>query len=419
VPAVKILMVGVSTRAFAASAASAGHRVVSVDYFADCDQALNVQALSLGRDFGLPLSTDGLVEAARKMLPGRESRQGFDGVVFCAGVENRPAMAGLVGSGKRLGNAPQAIRSGRDLKQVQAVLGSLGSPCGVALPETIFPGESLPSCLEDPRPHEKEAAHPGRGWLLKDLRRSGGMGVQVWDGARPIGWGQKRRSGARQVLQRVVPGTLASAVFLADGEHARVVGMSLQLAGLARLGARRFAWCGNLAPLVRPELQSRIESAAQALTRAFGLVGINGMDFIVRCGTPYLLEVNPRPCGSVELFERLYGWNAFDLHLCACRRDMPAPGSAGNPGLCWGKGILYARRDLTTPDTHGWPGRGVCDVPHPGEAIPCGSPVCSVLASAGSLAGCWRAIRTEVDRLELELYAAVSNDPPDPLPQGL
>ena len=46
---------------------------------------------------------------------------------------------------------------------------------------------------------------------------------------------------------------------------------------------------------------------ADAVTRDFGLVGLNGIDFIARAGVPWPIEVNPRYSASMELLERRCG----------------------------------------------------------------------------------------------------------------
>ena len=86
---------------------------------------------------------------------------------------------------------------------------------------------------------------------------------------------------------------------------------------------------------------------ADAVTREFGLVGLNGIDFIARDGVPWPIEVNPRYSASMELLERARGHVAV---RAACRT--PAP--AGFPRLrrararrVLGKAIVFARRDVT------------------------------------------------------------------------
>ena len=164
------------------------------------------------------------------------------------------------------------------------------------------------------------------------------------------------------MLQRFVEGDLASACFLADGRRARLLGLTRQYAGEPGLGAPPFAWCGNAAPWGTPELQGIVEQALAALVEGSGLRGLNGIDFIVQEGVPWLLEVNPRPPASFELFERLLEGNAFAWHVEACEGRLPDL-PALPPSPAWAKGILYARQDITVGDTRGWAYPGCCRHP--------------------------------------------------------
>ena len=43
--------------------------------------------------------------------------------------------------------------------------------------------------------------------------------------------------------------------------------------------------------------------------------------------------------------------------------------------------MLFATEDLRAPDTRAWTARGIRDVPHPGEPIAAGSPICTLVAT--------------------------------------
>src|SRR5204863_56293 len=70
-------------------------------------------------------------------------------------------------------------------------------------------------------------------------------------------------------------------------------------------------------------LLDRATLLAQTVTRAFGLVGVNGVDFVARRGLPWAIEVNPRYTAAMELVERAYGISMFDVHVRACRHSLP------------------------------------------------------------------------------------------------
>jgi predicted ATP-grasp superfamily ATP-dependent carboligase len=133
---------------------------------------------------------------------------------------------------------------------------------------------------------------------------------------------------------------------------------------------------------------------ASSLTRRFCLVGVNGLDVVIGrdpegVARPYLIEVNPRFSGSMELAERAFGVNVFSLHLEGLAGRLPQASVAGRaPDGCAGKGIVYARRPVVAPDTDPWLAGGVRDVPWPGQSIAAGHPVCTVLARGRDRQAC-------------------------------
>jgi predicted ATP-grasp superfamily ATP-dependent carboligase len=355
----KILLAGISTRALARSAAAAGAQVVSLDFFGDCDQPPGAAVFALGRDLRRPLELRALAEEAQRLAPT------VDTVIVESGLENEPALTEVGRPEQRWFNPGEAVRRSRDLRGLAPILA--GS--GLALPDIVLPGERLPGT--------------GR-WLVKDGLHSGGWGVRDWDGRRALK--------SAEILERFLPGTLASACFAADGKDARLLGLTRQYAGVRALGAARYAWCGNMAPWGREDLEETILVALQRLVPACKLVGLNGIDFIVGSKGPVLLEINPRPPASFELFERLLRVNAFRLHVDGCQGRLVTSLPRPQAGIAWGKGILYARRELRVDDTAGWQEQGIADIPHEGEIIPKGAPVCTLLASAASASVCWQRV---------------------------
>jgi predicted ATP-grasp superfamily ATP-dependent carboligase len=70
----------------------------------------------------------------------------------------------------------------------------------------------------------------------------------------------------------------------------------------------------------------------------------------------------------------------FDAHLRACAGELPRLEiercGAG------GKAVLFATQDVVIGDSVRWLERGVRDVPHPGERIAAGRPICTVVTAA-------------------------------------
>jgi predicted ATP-grasp superfamily ATP-dependent carboligase len=183
------------------------------------------------------------------------------------------------------------------------------------------------------------------------------------------------------------------------------LGLSRQLVGDARLGVAGFRYCGSVlaipaAPLFpkQEELLERAAAVAALVTREFGLVGLNGIDFIANDGVPYPVEVNPRYSASMELVERAGGISLFRTHARACNGLLPVAPALGN--RVHGKAIVFARHDVCLRNTHGWIAHAsLADVPRSGERIRRGHPICTVFAEAQSGAACQRLLLQRADRI--------------------
>ena len=361
----RVLVLGVSTRAMVESAVRGGHEVVAVDFFGDRDQARLAESYALQRDLGLPASAEGLAAAA--------GRIGADAVVYGSNLENHPEVVGELASRQRLlGNPAEVLRDVRDW----ALLRRFCREAGIACPVTLLRGEE---------------GRAGRArWLKKRLRSGGGHGIAAWDGG---------ALDDAHVLQAEVDGRAASVAFVADGKASRIFGVTEQLLGRSALGSTGFAWCGNLLPLELPAadaaaLRAQLEHMVSCVTRRFGLVGVNGLDVVIGrdpegVARPYLIEVNPRFTGSMEVAERAFGVSVFSLHLEGLAGRLPRASIADRASDgCVGKGIVYAGRAVVVPNTDEWLVRGVRDVPSSGQRIAAGHPVCTVLARGRDRQAC-------------------------------
>ena len=198
-----------------------------------------------------------------------------------------------------------------------------------------------------------------------------------------------------ELLQERIDGVAGSLVFLANGEDVLPLALTRQLIGDARFGASGYRWCGNLIGStgedVLPRSGAIMESAimaARAITGAFGLRGINGIDFIARGGLAVVIEANPRWTGAVEVAERAIGHELFSAHVAACGGRLGAPGHATSRRVV-GKAIVFARVACTMPDTGPWlASPDIRDVPSSHSIIAAGAPICTVFAAAGTMAEC-------------------------------
>jgi predicted ATP-grasp superfamily ATP-dependent carboligase len=350
-----ILIVSVSARMLAELATREGHDVCAVDRFGDLDLQRLCPSVSSMRDLGGRGGMAELVDAGERI--------GAESVIYGAGLENRPELVARLAAGRALlGCTPQTLRRVRD----PAVLGASLLRAGLAYPRTF-------SAREAP-----ERADRARRWLRKPIRGGGGRGVREWRGGQPRG---------DVIVQERISGLPCSAAAVADGRSAALLGVSEQLIGRRALGARGWRWCGNIVP---PRLPAReqhaLADAARAicahLAAAFDLRGVFGVDLVWDGAQAWVVEVNPRPVASLETIDAAHGVRSFAAHLEACAGRLPA--AVPTPSGAAGKAVLFATEDLRVPDTSDWPDRAIRDVPHPGEEIAAGRPICTLIAAGRS-----------------------------------
>ena len=237
-------------------------------------------------------------------------------------------------------------------------------------------------------PNDPNVPNVSTEWLLKPLASGGGRHIERWDGGVVP---------PRHYLQERIEGIPGSIVFVAAGGRAVPLGITRQLVGEGAFGASGYQYCGNLLGRVFDDsVTDRAAALASAVAGAFGLVGLNGIDFIVRDGVPYPVEVNPRWCASMELVERAYGVSVFGAHAAACAAgrlpDFDFRAVSPDAAVV-GKAIVFARADLGIGDTRAWlDDPTVRDVPPPGQRIRKGSPVCTVFAIGADPAACREAL---------------------------
>ncbi len=164
-------------------------------------------------------------------------------------------------------------------------------------------------------------------------------------------------------------------LFLADGHRARIVGFNELWAG----GAGDFAYAGAINRIRLPaRLKARIAADVGALVSAFGLVGLNGMDFIVDGSDYRVLEINPRPTATMDLHDDHHSGTLFDLHLRACAGELPAALPASNAVRA--HAVVYAPAPIRLAAGFRFPD-WCSDLPDGEARFAAGMPVCMVHAS--------------------------------------
>jgi uncharacterized protein len=341
-----LLLVSASGRALAQAAARAGTPVVVLDLFNDLDtRALAVASRGVAGRNG-KFDSRKLITAARELCPPENCA----GLVYGSGFEGRTGLLERLSDGRTLfGNRPDTVAALKDPARFFALLDSLG----IAHPEIR---------LEPPA----DVA----GWLVK---RAGGAGGSHVRQAR-----SRHRARAHRYFQRFQPGRTLSATFVADGRRARVIGFNEQwTAGVRHCSPYCYGGAVSQPPLP-PQTPRRIAALLDDLVQASGLVGLNGLDFILAGESPFVLEINPRPSASIDLYDSDTGSGMLALHLNACWGELP---EIPVVTVARAHAIVYAAVALRVPVGVEWP-EWCTDLPEGGSVIPMGAPVCSVHAAA-------------------------------------
>jgi len=370
-PSATVLIVGASTRAAAFSALRAGLEPSCLDCFADRDLMAVCAALRVETGEGVA----GLERLAIGLPPGPWLHTGP--------LENHPDRVERISQTHRLyGNSAETLRAARDPARLVDVLRRQGLPhLAIELDAQRLPRDGT--------------------WLVKPIASAGGRLIQHLDHATvPVG--------EPCYFQRFLDGPSNSALFLAHQGRAELVGVTRQLRGAP---GSPFAYRGNVGPIpVSAPLMSRLRLAGNVLTSAFHLVGLFGVDYILRDDEPWLVEINPRYTASVEVFELATGRTLMNEHLRACAMDLVEsnpplkPKTLSTKAPVVGKAILYAHRSLVAPEIEIDDSRyrdifavpAIADVPWPGTPIAAGEPIMTIFTTGEDVRDC----EARLDELE-------------------
>jgi predicted ATP-grasp superfamily ATP-dependent carboligase len=344
-----LLIFGASARAAAFSALRAGLHPWCADLFADTDLAVRCPVVRIPPE-RYPHAFLDLLDTAPH-APW----------LYTGGLENRPALIAKM--------ARRAPLWGNDRRVLQRVR----DPFFIA---DLLARQDLPV----PEVRRVENGAPAKAdWLVKPRAGAGGVGIQRWHSEIALS-----QAPGRLYLQEFIEGEPCAAVFVAFPQETRLVGITQQLVGTSWLHAPAFSYCGSISFTPSAELTQRMQQMGDVLARGCDLMGIFGVDFILRDGVPYLIEVNPRYTASVEVIEHATGVAALALHRAvfdAAIKD--SPWRTADRG-CVGKAILFAPETVVFPHEGAWRSSPIslpafADVPAAGEVIPAGRPIFTLL----------------------------------------
>ena len=379
-----LTILGASARAAAFSAVRAGFAPVVGDLFADVDLAACCAATRVGR------------------YPHDLER-------VCAGPQSGPWM--YTGA---LENWPHLVER---MARRRPLLGaSAASLCKVRDPLRLrkalaAAGIDAPRVTLDPREVPQDGS-----WLRKPLRSAGGHHIEHFAGAMPS------REQHSWYYQEYMSGSACSAVFVADGQTAVLLGATRQLVGKAWSRARPFQYCGSVGPLpLTPASQASLCAIGTCVAQTFELQGVFGVDYVESDGRLWPIEVNPRYTASAEILEWVLNKPVVGLHVDACVRGLLPAWRVPDPMQVCGKAVLFICRSITAsknvsqwlldqnrdaslggPDGTTWP--RFADILQPGTQLRAGAPVLTLFARGDDEGSVVAQLRELAEIVEQRLY---------------
>jgi uncharacterized protein len=195
-------------------------------------------------------------------------------------------------------------------------------------------------------------------------------------------------------LQELVTGMPLSTCTFSTGSEAIAATVNEILVGKKWLGTDLpYNYCGNVTPYVT-KFRDEMREISAKLIPELGLVGTNGIDFVVNKDGPKVLEVNPRFQGSVDAVELATGENVFQAHVDAINGKL----RRFRIKQFGYRAILFADRPLRVDTDLSGPARA--DVPPVGTNYRKGDAVCTLLGKGRTRGEAADMVRDDVRRVK-------------------
>jgi predicted ATP-grasp superfamily ATP-dependent carboligase len=351
-----------SARPFVVAAANSGYAVTVIDAFAD-RQTIESAKKSVVVGFDAQgFIADELLKAIAQL-----NLSGCLGCIYGSGFEAQPDLLQKIAEVVPvIGNTSNTVTAIKHAAQFFTALRQLN----IAHP-AIF--DVLP---------ERDDSNRSAVYLKKFAAGSGGAHIKLasTNDAKLLN---------NEYYQQQLNGQSVSLLFLADRHKVEVIGFNEQW--LNSCADMPFRYGGAVSHVVLSgSVQQQLTEAAEKLTVAFGLLGLNSLDAIVHDNKVYVLEVNPRLSATFDLYDNT-AENLIDRHVQVClnQEDFGSEYQSLQPQVQKTQvkkhkahAIVYIASDTEIAPSIEWPS-WVVDTPFnidETKKISAGDPVCTVTA---------------------------------------
>ncbi len=340
----KLIIAAISARGYAQAAHEQAYSVITLDAFADADtQALAEQC------FKVKFGENGVDEADFKHQLSQLKIDSDCCFIYGSLFDTNPALLAWVAERVKLvGNSAETLKIARSFDFFKLLY-----DLNIVHPEVFL-----------------KAPDDGDNWLAKSLFSTGGMHVK-----------SASISKKGDYFQRKIEGVAVSLLFVADGKVATKIGFNQQFSAPTAEMPYRFAGAVSNVALPRQVQQQFIE-AAEKLTAALGLKGMNSLDAVLEGEQLWILELNPRLSATFHLYP-----NLLQMHMQACEGELIELSSEfdlAKKSTSKAELIIYADQALNISVNFSWPD-WVTDIPsfeNGSIKIAENEPICTVFAEA-------------------------------------
>ncbi|MFX1238587.1 MAG: ATP-grasp domain-containing protein, partial [Promethearchaeota archaeon] len=389
-----VLVIGFNSRPVVYSLAQVGYEVYAVDFFGDLDlfplvKDCKIVVKELGSDYECAKSAyhEFIADFSIELINKHEY---FDYIVITSGLDDdlkeRQKIIDRIKDIKKkviyANNSNESMKNARDIEKIYSFLQSND----FRIPLTIPLKKYLKNIDKENFPI-----------ILKKKKGSGGINVYKISGEKNLSFVLRTLKALKYDqsewhIQEYIEGIPVSCTTISNGKEAIIISINRQVIGEKFLNSpNEFMYCGNIVPanLYKNE-EILIEAMVKALCKKYGLLGINGFDFVIRDHHPYLMEINPRIPGSLQASEYALNLNILDLHLKCFETDgwMKVKEKLSNKEFSYfaTKFIFFSpasiERDIIEKINKL---EHIHDKTDPDSRITKGTPICSVLYKGKSL----------------------------------
>lgn len=366
-----VLIAAFSGRALAQAARRAGFATLVVDAFGDADTRAAAQGYAqIANAVRNGFTAKPLFAALDTLIAHAASKP--IGIVLGSGFEDRPKL--IESLDKRyglLGTKAETVAELKDPSRFFPLLKQLG----IAHPPTsLTPPDDI------------------TGWIAKRAGAAGGAHIRHASAV--------SRAHPRHYFQRHLSG-LPRSVFAISSKSGLAIELSRQWTAPSQ--RRPFRYGGAvITDYAETRAEQQMVTATATLIEMLDPRGLVSFDFIEHDGDAYLLEVNPRPGATLDIFDDVKG-NVFRAHVEAGlgrelwqERELPPVQSRASA-------LLYADRGALVAGEIDWPDWAF-DRPLPGTVVPAETPIASVQADGSSADEAEKRVRERLSQLSDLVY---------------